>query len=101
MSCATAAMLAALGRSGSPTVVVAVAVTVSVVSTRVVENAVVVDSALVVTVLHISANDRLCSGRINHIVGVYSTTVVAGAKPNHSLQKVWMFPVGLLSKNSW
>lgn len=63
MSCATAAMLAALGTSGCPTVVVAVAVTVSVVRMRVVENAVVVDSALVVTVLDLSAIDRWFSGQ--------------------------------------
>lgn len=93
-------MLAARPTSGCPTVVVAVAVTVSVVNMRVVENAVVVDSALVVTVLDDQQMMENPQGH-NHIVGVYSTTVVAGARPSHSLQKVWMFPVGLLSKNSW
>jgi hypothetical protein len=71
-----------------------------VVTARVVEVVVVVDSALVVTVLlSVSRNLRVSLLYEAYIVGMYSIVVVAAGTPNHSLQKVWIRAAGLLSKS--
>jgi hypothetical protein len=79
-------MFAALATTGL-IVMVAVWVIVSVVNILVVEVVVVVVEALVVMVLrNVSKVHRHCSTDA-YMVGVISTTVVAGGKPNHLLQK--------------